>query len=261
MNDDIAIKMTNVSKTYPSDCEDRESICAVNNITFDVYNEEFVSVVGPSGCGKSTLLNMITGLLLPTSGEISVYGERVKGPYRDNGMVFQYPVLLEWRNIFDNIMLPIEILKLKKGDYKSQADDLLELTNLLEFKDRFPGELSGGMQQRACICRALIHDPKLLIMDEPFGSLDAMTREEMNIALLDLWAEKKKTIIFVTHSIPESVFLSDRVVVLTGRPSEVDTIFDIPFDRPRNINLLFTEPFRDLQAQIRKKIGFGKMDV
>jgi len=202
---------------------------------------------------------MIAGLLPLTSGELEVYGSKVRGPYRDNGMVFQYPVLLEWRNIYDNIMLPLEILKLNKNGFKEQADELLKLTDLSDFKERFPAELSGGMQQRACICRALIHDPRLVIMDEPFGSLDAMTREEMNVGLLKLWSEKKKTIIFVTHSIPEAIYLSDRVVVLTQRPSKVDTIFEIPFGRPRKIDLMYTEKFRQLQTEIRMKIGFGKM--
>jgi NitT/TauT family transport system ATP-binding protein len=155
-------------------------------------------------------------------------------------------------------MMPLEILKLNKKDYFEQAKELLELTTLTDFKDRLPTELSGGMQQRACICRALIHDPSLVIMDEPFGSLDAMTREEMNIGLLDLWSKKKKTIVFVTHSIPEAVFLSDRVVVLTKRPSKVSSIFEIPFERPRNINLMYSEKFRKIQAEIREEIGFVK---
>jgi NitT/TauT family transport system ATP-binding protein len=257
-SENLAIRIKKIDKTYNSGQPDKEPICAISEISFDVLNEEFVSIVGPSGCGKSTLLNMVAGLLSPTSGEIEVYGSIVNAPYRDNGIVFQYPVLLEWRNIYDNIMLPLEILKLDKHEYKNEADDLLALTNLAEFKDRFPGELSGGMQQRACICRALIHDPRLVIMDEPFGSLDAMTREEMNVGLLKLWTEKKKTILFVTHSIPEAVYLSDRVVVLSQRPSIVDSIFEIPFERPRPIDLMYTEPFRAIQAEIRKKIGFGK---
>lgn len=255
----LAIRIKEIDKTYPCDQLDTEPICAIRDISFDVYNEEFVSIVGPSGCGKSTLLNIVAGLLPSTSGEIEVYGSKVNGPYHNNGIVFQYPVLLEWRNIYDNIMLPLEILKLNKSDYKKQADDLLALTDLSDFKYRFPGELSGGMQQRACICRALIHDPKIVIMDEPFGSLDAMTREEMNVGLLKLWAEKKKTILFVTHSIPEAVYLSDRVIVLSQRPSVVDTIFNIPFERPRPIDLMYTEDFRKLQTEIRTKIGFGKM--
>ena len=257
--DNLAIRANNVEKIYHSEQPNKEPICAIQNISFKVYNEEFLSIVGPSGCGKSTLLNMIAGLLPLTSGELEVYGSKVRGPYRDNGMVFQYPVLLEWRNIYDNIMLPLEILKLNKNGFKEQADELLKLTDLSDFKERFPAELSGGMQQRACICRALIHDPRLVIMDEPFGSLDAMTREEMNVGLLKLWSEKKKTIIFVTHSIPEAIYLSDRVVVLTQRPSKVDTIFEIPFGRPRKIDLMYTEKFRQLQTEIRMKIGFGKM--
>lgn len=252
------IDITNAEKTYNSNSPEKEPICAIENISLKVKKKEFVSVVGPSGCGKSTLLNIIVGLLKPSKGEIKLNGKPVNGPSRDNGMVFQYPVLLEWRNIYDNIMMPLEILKLNKRDYFKKVEELLELTNLTDFKDRFPGELSGGMQQRACICRALIHDPSLVIMDEPFGSLDAMTREEMNVGLLKIWSERKKTILFVTHSIPEAVFLSDRVVVLTKRPSKIDSVFEIPFERPRNINLMYTEKFRKIQAEIRKKIGFAE---
>ena len=256
-NEKCIVDIIDIEKTYNSNSPEQQPICAIENISFKVMEKEFVSIVGPSGCGKSTLLNMIVGLLNQTKGEIEVNGKPVNGPSQDNGIVFQYPVLLEWRNIYDNIMMPLEILKLKKKDYYNQAEELLSLTDLTDFKNRLPDELSGGMQQRACICRALIHDPSLVIMDEPFGSLDAMTREEMNVGLLKIWAEKKKTIIFVTHSIPEAVFLSDRVVVLTKRPSIVDSIVEIQFGRPRNIDLMYTEEFRKIQAEIRKKIGFA----
>jgi len=255
------IEIINVKKVYQSDEEGGNDVCAIQDITFSVEHDEFVSIVGPSGCGKSTLLNMISGLLPVTSGTIKVGNKEVKRPHRDNGIVFQYPVLLEWRNILDNILLPIEVLKLNKAEYIGRAMELLELVDLLDFKDAYPGELSGGMQQRACICRALIHDPALLLMDEPFGSLDAMTREEMNLGLLDLWTEKKKTILFVTHSIPEAVFLSDRVVVFSRRPSLVDSIFTIDLPRPRTLEMMYTEKFRDMQAEIRNRIGFRKAKV
>jgi len=252
-----AIQIKGASKVYVSDGKDGKKIQAIKNISFSIGKEEFVSIVGPSGCGKSTLINLISGLIPITSGSIKVGDKEVVGPRRDIGIVFQYPVLLEWRNILDNVLLPIEVLKMKKASYIDRAMKLLELVGLVEFKEAYPNELSGGMQQRACICRALIHDPSLLLMDEPFGSLDAMTREEMNLWLLDLWAEQKKTILFVTHSISEAVFLSDRVIVLSCRPSMVDSIFKINFPRPRPIDIMYTDQFRNTQAQIRRKIGFG----
>jgi len=251
-----AIQIESASKVYASNGRDGKEILAIQDISFSIGKEEFVSIVGPSGCGKSTLIHLISGLIPITSGTIRVGDKEVVGPRRDIGIVFQYPVLLEWRNILDNILLPIEVLKKKKTSYVDRAMKLLELVGLIEFKEAYPNELSGGMQQRACICRALIHDPSLLLMDEPFGSLDAMTREEMNLWLLDLWAEQKKTILFVTHSISEAVFLSDRVIVLSCRPSMVDSIFKIDFPRPRPIDVMFTDEFRDTQAKIRSKIGF-----
>ena len=257
--DDNVIDIGNIEKIYSSGDEEEKELCAIKSVTFSVAKEEFVSVVGPSGCGKTTLLNLISGLVSATSGNIKVGGKQVKGPHRDIGIVFQYPVLLEWRNILGNILLPIEVLKLTKSDYVNRAIELLQLVDLLDFQESYPGELSGGMQQRACICRALIHNPSLLLMDEPFGSLDAMTREEMNLSLLELWSEKKNTILFVTHSIPEAVFLSDRVIVLSQRPSVVDSIFKIDFPRPRTLDIMYIEKFRDIQARIRDRIGFGLM--
>ena len=237
---------------------------AVKSVNLEIPSGSFFSILGPSGCGKTTLLRIISGLLSPTVGSVSVNGKKVDGPSKDIGIVFQNPVLLEWRNILDNILLPIEIRNYDKKQYLGLAKELLKLTGLSGFEKRMPYELSGGMKQRACICRALIENPSLLLMDEPFGALDAFTRDQMNIELLKILAgesksvmredKKKKTVIFITHSITEAVFLSDKVVVLSGRPSMVLKSYDIPFDRPRNEEVLRESEFGNLVYQITEDI-------
>src|SRR5687768_760335 len=226
---------------------------ALADITFTVGEGELVALVGPSGCGKSTLLRIIAGLRLPTSGAVLVAGRPVSRPIPEIGMVFQAPVLLKWRTIRDNVLLPAELSGLDAARYRGRASQLLDLVGLGDFGDKLPHELSGGMQQRASICRALLLDPPLLLMDEPFGALDAMTRDEMNLELLRVWGEAataRKTILFVTHSIGEAVLLADRVVVLTPRPGRVARIFGVDLPRPRTMQTRGEPEFGRLSLQI-----------
>jgi len=228
---------------------------AIDRYDFAVEQGEFVSVVGPSGCGKSTLLKLVAGLIAPTAGRVLLRNREVIGPQPDFGMVFQAPTLLKWRSVLNNVLLPIQILRQRRADYLERARELLRMTGLEEFADVYPWELSGGMQQRASICRALIHDPSLLLMDEPFGALDEMTREVMNDQLLHLWSRTRKTVIFVTHSIPEAVYLSDRVVVVSPRPSEVVDVIDIALPRPRTQAAKFTPEFAEAVKAVRARLG------
>ena len=216
------IHLAGVQKVYRTRGAD---FLAVSEATFDVEAGELVSLVGPSGCGKTTLLKVLAGLHPFDSGEVKI-GNKAQpfDPSRDIGMVFQQPLLLKWRRIIDNVLLPAEILGLPMAQSRSRARDLLALVGLKGNEDKYPYELSGGMQQRAAIARALVHDPKLILMDEPFGALDALTREKMNLELLRIWEEAKKTIIFVTHGITEAVFLGTRVIVLTAGPARMATI-------------------------------------
>lgn len=211
---------------------------ALSDVSLSVRQGEFVSLVGPSGCGKSTLLRIIAGLRPATSGTVLVNGQPVAKPISAVGMVFQAAVLLRWRTILDNVLLPAELAGLNPSRYRERAFELLKLTGLADFAQKRPNELSGGMQQRASLCRALLLDPPLLLMDEPFGALDAMTRDDMNLELLRVWGEsstERKTIIFVTHSIQEAVFMADRVVVMSARPGRVASIRDITLARPRTV--------------------------
>ena len=226
---------------------------ALRDITFAVDRGELVALVGPSGCGKSTLLRIVAGLRPATAGRVMVDNRPVTRPIPSVGMVFQAPVLLKWRSVIDNVLLPVELSGLRPADYRARAEELLRLVGLREFANKVPSELSGGMQQRASLCRALLLDPPLLLMDEPFGALDAMTRDEMNLELLRVWGEqneRRKTILFVTHSIPEAVFLADRVVVMTSRPGRVAKIFDVPLPRPRTVESRATGEFGHLSLQI-----------
>jgi NitT/TauT family transport system ATP-binding protein len=226
---------------------------ALGDVTFDVYPEEFVSMVGPSGCGKTTLLKIIAGLLGKSSGTIDV-DEAQFDPTREVGFVFQKALLLHWRKVIDNVLLPVEILGLNRASMRKRAEELLELVGLKGFEGCYPNELSGGMQQRVSIARALIHDPKLLLMDEPFGALDAITRERMNLELLRIWQEARKTILFVTHGINEAVFLSDRIVVLSARPSRMVHALDIPLPRPRTLEVRTSPEFGRYALQIYKAL-------
>jgi len=208
---------------------------ALDRIDLTVPRGEFVAIVGPSGCGKSTLLRIIAGLLRHTSGSVLLDGREVTGAQTDLGIVFQSPVLLEWRNILGNVMLQLELRGLDPKDYAARAHELLGKVGLSEFHDRRPRELSGGMRQRAAIVRALIHDPPLLLMDEPFGALDALTREQMRIDLEELWMQTGKTVLFITHSIDEAVLLADRVIVMSPRPGRIEQVYGIALPRPRGL--------------------------
>ena len=247
------ISLKNVKKTYRTGGDEIE---ALGDVTFDVFPKEFVSIVGPSGCGKTTLLKIIAGLLPKSSGEIVVDKDDFDIT-REVGFVFQKPLLLHWRKVIDNVLLPIEILNKDRKAMVERARYLLALVGLEGFEDRYPGELSGGMQQRVSIARALVHDPKLLLMDEPFGALDAITRERLNIELLRVWQETGKTILFVTHGINEAVFLSDRVIVLSARPSKMIESLDIRLPRPRLQEVRVEPQFGAYALQIYKSLEIG----
>jgi NitT/TauT family transport system ATP-binding protein len=207
---------------------------ALADASLTVEANQFICIVGPSGCGKSTLLRMLAGLEPVSSGQITIDGVPVSGARRDIGLVFQSPVMLPWRTILKNILVPAEVLKMDKTASRKRAHELLELVGLEGFGDRYPDELSGGMRQRAAIARALMHDPNILLMDEPFGALDALTREAMNLELLRIWQGSRKTVILVTHSIEEALLLSDRVAVFSPRPGFVRDVIDVPIARPRS---------------------------
>ena len=243
------ITISGVSKTYRSRDGDTPSL---RPLDFHINDGEFFVIVGPSGCGKSTLLKMISGLLAPSSGEILVEGNKVTEPHGDVGIVFQNSLLLPWRNILGNVMLPIDMKKLPREKFLARAKALLKMVGLEGFEKKLPWQLSGGMQQRASICRALVHDPKIMLMDEPFGALDAMTREKMNVELSRIQRETKKTVLLITHSIPEAVFLADRVLVMTERPGAIAAIYDVPLGRERNLDAMANPVFTELVSRIRK---------
>jgi NitT/TauT family transport system ATP-binding protein len=242
-----AVEISSVKKSYGE-------LEAIREIDFNVADGEFLSLLGPSGCGKSTLLMMVAGLINPSGGEVRVNGSRVTGPRREVGVVFQSPVLLPWRTVLDNVLFPIELLKLSRSEYRPRAMELLRMAKLEEFADRLPRQLSGGMRQRVAICRALAHNPSILLMDEPFSALDAITRDEMAIELLRIWQAHRKTVIFVTHSIREAALLSDRVLVMGRRPATVvdEMVIDLP--RPRDIAMTEDEEFNRIVRHLRKAI-------
>jgi len=229
---------------------------AVSQATFDVESGELVSLLGPSGCGKTTLLKILAGLHPYDSGTVKIGNSAQPfDPSRDIGMVFQQPLLLKWRRIIDNVLLPAEILGLPMEQSRKRAYDLLGLVGLKGHEDKYPYELSGGMQQRAAIARALIHDPKLILMDEPFGALDALTREKMNIELLRIWQQAKKTIVFVTHGITEAVFLGTRVIVLTAGPARMADHFSVDLPHPRTLDMKTSEQFGEYTRRIYRLLG------
>ena len=228
------------------------TITALKNVTFAVGSSQFVSLLGPSGCGKSTLLRCVAGLERPSSGRISLHGSEVVSPPKDMGMVFQRDVLLDWLTVERNILLPSRIRGLPADEWADKARGLLDVIGLTGFEKRFPWELSGGMRQRVAICRALLLDPLLLLMDEPFGALDAMTRDELNLELQRIWLGNAKTVLFVTHSIPEAVFLSDRVVVMSRSPGRVVDTLTIDLPRPRPLAIRETREFGRYVSAIRE---------
>jgi NitT/TauT family transport system ATP-binding protein len=250
------IRLDHVEKTYRTRRGDL--VRAVEDITLEVGENEFVTLVGASGCGKSTLLKLVAGLIPATRGTIHIRGAAVREPFPDVGFVFQQPVLLPWRSVLDNVLFSVEMLGLEPRQYRKPAGDLLELTGLGGFETKYPRELSGGMQQRVAICRALLPDPSLLLMDEPFGALDAMTREEMSLELLRIWEERRKTILFVTHSIPEAILLADRVVVMTPRPGRIARVLAVDLPRPRTMDLEFDPRFKAASDEVRGLIFAGR---
>jgi NitT/TauT family transport system ATP-binding protein len=246
----IGIGLRGVSKRYLTASGD--PVEALGEIDLDIAAGEFVSIVGPSGCGKSTMMMLISGLIPATTGTITVGGKPVKGAVSRAGIVFQRDVLLDWRTVFGNVMLPIEIKKLDKATHVGKARELLRSVGLAEFEEKYPAELSGGMRQRVSICRALVQDPGLLLMDEPFGALDALTREQMNLDLQRIWLRDRNTVVFITHSIEEAVLLSDRVVVMTSRPGRIADILDIALPRPRGAHTRSERPFVESVERIRR---------
>ena len=230
-------------------------VVALHDIDFSVPEGAFVAVVGPSGCGKSTLLRILAGLAPPSSGRATLAGVEITGPRRDIGVVFQQPVLFPWRTVLRNVMLPIDVQRLGKGEAQLRAMALLKMTGLDGFEQRLPRELSGGMQQRVALARALVHEPSLLLMDEPFGALDAMTRESMNLELQRIWLEQRKTVLFITHSVAEAVFLADHVLVMSPRPGRIVDRLDIGFARPRGLEIVNTAEFGAHVQRIRRALN------
>ena len=247
---DCIIAISGVSKTY--DTVKGEGVVALTDIDLAILSCEFL--VGPSGCGKSTLLKIVGGLSASSAGTVAIGGEVVTQPRRDIGFVFQDAVLLPWRTVLDNVMLPVEVQKLDRHRYRDRALDLLQMVGLEGFVNKYPHELSGGMQQRAAIARSLVTDPAILLMDEPFGALDVLTREQLNLDLLRIWREASKTIVFVTHSISESVFLADRVVVLSARPGRIVQVEPIELRRPRDLDVMVHPEFGRAVTEIRPRL-------
>jgi NitT/TauT family transport system ATP-binding protein len=235
---------------------------AVEDINLSVNQGEFVAIVGPSGCGKSTFMKLTTGLKMPSQGRILVDGQPVTGPLKISGMAFQAPSLLPWRSTIDNVLLPLEIVEPYRSNFKNNKDayierarNLLASVGLKGYEDKYPWELSGGMQQRASICRALIHEPKMLLLDEPFGALDAFTREELWCTLRDLWEAQRFNVILVTHDLRESVFLADTVYVMSKSPGRFLVKKDIDLPRPRDLEITYTPQFTDIVHELRSHIG------
>ena len=248
------VEILGLSKVYEAKSE---TVAALDDIALTARRGEFVSIIGPSGCGKSTLLKIVLGVLPPTEGSITIGGASLDAKPGNVGMVFQTPALPRWRTVLGNVLLPIEALGLRKEDYRKQALALLALVGLGGFEDKYPSALSGGMQQRVAICRALIHEPELLLMDEPFGALDAMTREIMQQELLKIWQRTAKTILFVTHSIDEAVLLSDRVLVMSPRPGRIQRTLDIELPRPRDAALRATDAFQSHALTLRRSFDLS----
>ena len=228
---------------------------ALERVSFEVCPQEFVCVVGPSGCGKSTLLRLLAGLLRPTEGEVIFEGEPLTAPRRRIGFVFQKANLMPWRTVLANVTLPLELQRVEEAEARRRAQDLIELVGLSGFEQNLPRDLSGGMEQRVAIARALVHNPDVLLLDEPFGALDALTRERMGAELLRIWEACKKTVVMVTHSIPEALLLADRVLVLSPRPGQIRLVLDVPLPRPRRMDMEYSAEFGALAAQVRQAIG------
>lgn len=243
------LEIAGLDKTYRSQ---RAPVHALQNIDLEISEGEFVCIVGPSGCGKSTLLRCMAGLEPISGGRLALQGKLITAPPQNMGVVFQRDLLLEWRNILDNVLIAAELHDLHRSDYKDRACELLTLFGLDAYLDRYPRELSGGMRQRVSICRALLTDPQLLLMDEPFGALDPFTRDELNSELQRTWLATKKTIVFITHSITEAAYLGDRVVIMSRNPGHIEKIVPIALERPRGLDVRDTAQFADCVVQIRE---------
>lgn len=251
----IAVRVSDLDQRFKSSGGD---VLALQGVSFDVRAGEFLSIVGPSGCGKSTLLTLISGLRQATSGTITIDGNVVRNPQTHVGIVFQSPVLLAWRSVLDNVLLQFEMRGMPVAPHLKSARELLEAVGLSEFERALPHQLSGGMRQRVSICRALIHDPPLLLMDEPFGALDAITRDQLTLDLQQLWSRTRKTVVFITHSITEAVFLSDRILVMTPRPGRVDRVFEVDLPRPRRLALREDERLMQYSRCVRERfLAYG----
>ncbi|HSE00170.1 MAG TPA: ABC transporter ATP-binding protein [Burkholderiales bacterium] len=246
------ISIRGLSKLFPTQ---DGTLVALRDVNLDIQEGGFLSFVGPSGCGKSTLLNIIGGLLQRTEGEVRLRGEVQDRPRRELGMMFQAPVLFPWRTIVENVLLPVEVLGLDRAEYQRKAMEILNLVGLKGFERAYPRQLSGGMQQRAALSRVLVYDPDVLLLDEPFGSLDEFTREALNLELMNIWSATRKTILFVTHNIGEAVFLSDRIVVMTPRPGRIVKVVDVNLPRPRTRDIMHTPAYADRVFEVRELLG------
>jgi len=247
------IAISNLDKRFKT--RSGEVVTALSNVSLDIQENEFISVVGPSGCGKTTLLRILAGLEQASSGAVHCDGQSISGPRSDVSVVFQQATLLPWDTVMTNVLLPVHLKGDKSAAAVARAERLLAFMGLKDFTQKYPFELSGGMQQRVSICRALMREPRILLMDEPFGALDAMTREAMNVELMRIWAEERKTVIFITHSIPEAVLLGDRVIVMSPRPGRVSEIINVDIDRPRNLQTMSSSRFGELCGHIRTVFG------
>lgn len=242
------LKFAGVDKVYQTSSG---PIHALQNIDLTIEPGEFIAIVGPSGCGKSTLLSLASGLELPDSGQVALAGRPIAKPVTDVGIVFQSDVLLDWRRVLDNVVIQAEMRGLDREEYAVKARQLLANVGLAGFERKFPYELSGGMRQRVSICRALVHNPPLLLMDEPFGALDALTREQMVVDLHDIWLKSRKSVLFVTHDIQEAIILADRVIVMTPRPGRIAEILDVSLPHPRTPEIMQTKRFIELAQYVR----------
>jgi NitT/TauT family transport system ATP-binding protein len=243
------LSLQGVALTYATS---RGPLDALGPLDLDVADGEFVAVLGPSGCGKSTLLRILSGLLPVSSGQVVLRGETIDGPRKDVGIVFQQPTLLPWKTVLENVLAPVRVMRIYSDTYKREAEVLLDMVGLSAFASHYPHELSGGMQQRVAIARGLLHDPKLLLMDEPFAALDALTRDQMTVELQTVWERSRKSVILITHSIPEAVFMADRVIVLSSRPGRIIHTEHVTLPRPRGLDSMATAEFTAICDRLRR---------
>jgi NitT/TauT family transport system ATP-binding protein len=246
----VFIQVGGVFKSYTA--RDGAPVVAVEDVSLDIAAGEFVSIVGPSGCGKSTLLSIVAGLVSATRGEVRIEGRPVRAPYTSVGIAFQSDLLLDWRTVLGNVLFQFEMRGESARPFEGRARELITSVGLAGFERKHPFELSGGMRQRVALCRALVHDPPLLLMDEPFGALDALTRDQLQVDLQHIWQESRKTVLFVTHSIPEAVFLSDRVIVMTPRPGRIREILAIELPRPRDLAIRESPAFAQYVHRVNR---------